>query len=116
MGLDIGLEAAGFEAAVCVEIDKAAVQTIKTNRPRCTVLAKSIRELSGNEIARAGSLEGKELPLVVGGPPCQAFSVIGNRGGLNDDRGQLLFEFLRMIRELNPQTFLMENVRNLLKK
>lgn len=114
MGLDLGLEAAGFSPAVCVENDKAAVQTIRLNRPNLPVLAVGVEGVTGPDLLKAGSFVAGSVPLVVGGPPCQAFSVIGNRKGLLDGRGQLLFEFVRIVNELRPDVFVMENVRGLL--
>jgi len=113
MGLDLGLEMAGFEAAVCVESDPDAVATIRHNRPALPILG-DITELSGSDIRRAGKFSKGVLPLVVGGPPCQAFSVFGNREGLEDSRGRLIVEFIRVVSELRPQVFVMENVRGLL--
>lgn len=114
MGLDLGLEEAGFETAVCVENDKEAVATIKYNKPSLSVFDCSITEVKGRELKTAGGFSDKAIPLVAGGPPCQAFSVFGNRLGIEDSRGQLIFEFIRIIDELKPTTFLMENVRGLL--
>ncbi len=114
MGLDIGLESAGFETATCVENDKEAVRTIRHNKPELPVFDYSIEEVSGDELLVASNMVGKEVPLVVGGPPCQAFSVFGNRLGIKDARGQLVFEFIRIVKETKPATFLMENVRGLL--
>jgi DNA (cytosine-5)-methyltransferase 1 len=114
MGLDLGLEKANFQCAVCVENDSDAVKTIRHNRPDIHVFHESIVNVSGADLLKASQFESDELDLVVGGPPCQAFSVFGNRLGIEDARGQLLFEFLRIIKETNPKTFLMENVRGLL--
>jgi len=113
MGLDLGLEAAGFRPAVCVENDPEAANTIKLNRPKLTVL-NDITEVSGRQLRNAGKFDNRALPLVAGGPPCQAFSVFGNRKGTGDARGRVLFEFVRLISELQPHTFVMENVRGLL--
>lgn len=113
MGLDLGLEAAGFEAAVCVENDPLAVETIKLNRPKLPVLG-DIVSLTGSDIRDAGCFENTEIALVAGGPPCQAFSVFGNRKGIEDSRGALILEYIRIISELRPHVFLMENVRGLL--
>lgn len=112
MGLDIGLEYEGFETAICVENDVDAINTIKANKPNVPVLG-DIREITGDNIRKESNLKG-EIPLVAGGPPCQAFSICGNRNGLNDSRGKLIFEFIRIVDELRPQIFLMENVRGLL--
>lgn len=113
MGLDLGLEMAGFESGVCVESDPEAVNTIKINRPNLPVLG-DIRNVSGEKLRAIANCANQEVPLVAGGPPCQAFSVFGNREGIRDIRGQLLFEFIRIIDELRPLTFIMENVRGLL--
>uniref|UniRef100_UPI00188D87D7 DNA cytosine methyltransferase n=1 Tax=Vibrio anguillarum TaxID=55601 RepID=UPI00188D87D7 len=112
MGLDLGIEQAGFEAAVCVEIDKAAIKTIKKNRPNLPVIEKSVAEVSGVEIKNITGID--EIDLLAGGPPCQAFSVFGNRLGIEDARGQLIFEYLRLVEELKPKVFIMENVRGLM--
>jgi len=114
MGLDLGLEMAGFEPGVCVENDKEAVRTIKFNRPDLPVFDTSIVDVNGKELKKAAKFGRTRVPLVAGGPPCQAFSVFGNRLGIEDARGQLVFEFMRIVQETQPATFLMENVRGLL--
>jgi DNA (cytosine-5)-methyltransferase 1 len=115
MGLDLGLEKAGFETIYCVENNEKAVKTIKHNRPDLQVFNGSITELNGNDIRKSCGLSKDEaIPLLAGGPPCQAFSVFGNRLGIEDARGQLVFEFIRLVKELRPEYFLMENVRGLL--
>lgn len=114
MGMDLGIEMAGFQLAACVENDRAAVETIRTNRPSLPLFSKSVTDVSGDELLTAAGVRGGDLPLLVGGPPCQAFSVMGTRRGLQDERGMLLFEYLRLVRELNPRVFIMENVRGLL--
>lgn len=113
MGLDLGLEKVGFEPLVCNEIDKMAVQTIRLNRPKLPVLDCSIEDITGIGIRTLANIGSDEIPLVAGGPPCQSFSVYGNRNGSHDGRGKLVFEYLRLIDELRPKTFLMENVRGL---
>lgn len=112
-GLDIGFERAGFQTAVAVEIDPACCDTLRTNRPQWTVINKSITEVSGQEILTAGNLKVGEAALVIGGPPCQSFSLAGMRKGLEDDRGKLLFEFVRIVRETLPKGFVLENVKGL---
>lgn len=113
MGLDLGLEQSGFTPLICNEIDDAAVKTIRHNRPKIPVITESISSIAGKKLEEVTGRSLNELPLVVGGPPCQAFSVYGNRKGTEDSRGQLVFEYLRIISELRPKTFLMENVRGL---
>lgn len=112
MGLDLGLEQAGFVPAVYVESDPEAIQTIRLNRPALPGLG-DITQVLGTDLRQIGKLT-DELALVAGGPPCQAFSVFGKRAGIHDIRGQLVFEFARLINELQPHVFIMENVRGLL--
>ncbi len=114
MGLDLGLERAGFETRVCVENDSDACQTIKRNRPDLPLVSGSIVDTTGEELTALANLDNRDVPLVVGGPPCQAFSVFGKRQGLADTRGQMLLEYVRIIDEVRPRVFIMENVRGLL--
>lgn len=114
MGLDLGLEEAGFESRVAVEFDVDAAKTIRHNRPELPLVDRSIELTDGRELLRLSGLKKGEVPLVVGGPPCQAFSVIGKRRGLEDRRGQMVYEFIRIIDETQPRSFVMENVRGML--
>lgn len=112
-GLDIGFEKAGFSIAVAVEADPSCCDTLKTNRPNLPIINKDITETTSEEILEAGNLKPLEAALVIGGPPCQSFSLAGLRKGLNDDRGKLLFEFVRIVRETLPIGFVLENVKGL---
>jgi len=112
-GLDIGFENAGFSIAVAVEIDASCCDTLKTNRPDLSVINKNIMEVTSEEILKAANLEPLEAALVIGGPPCQSFSLAGLRKGLDDERGKLLFEFVRIVRETLPVGFVLENVKGL---
>jgi DNA (cytosine-5)-methyltransferase 1 len=112
MGLDLGLEQAGIFASLCNEINKDAVNTIKYNRPNVAVVEKSLVDLTIEEIKSYIDIE--SVDVVVGGPPCQSFSVFGNRKGIQDLRGQLIFEYFRVVDEVKPKAFIMENVRGLL--
>lgn len=113
MGLDLGLEQAGFQTIVCNEIDQAAVKTIQRNRPKMPVISDSVATVTRATLEGTAKQPLGQIDLVAGGPPCQAFSVYGKRQGTNDSRGQLIFEFIRLVSELQPKTFLMENVRGL---
>lgn len=114
MGLDLGLEAAGLAIAVAVECDPVAVQTIKLNKPRLPVIPKRIEDVPTSEIRRVGKIKRGDTLIVVGGPSCQAFSTAGQRRSFEDPRGQMFREFIRVVRELKPRFFVMENVRGLL--
>lgn len=113
MGLDLGLEEAGFRCVACNEIDEIAVQTIRLNRPTLPVLDHSVEQVTADSLSSAVGHDVRGLDLVVGGPPCQAFSSYGQRRGLYDGRGKMIFEYFRLIDEVRPKTFLMENVRGL---
>jgi DNA (cytosine-5)-methyltransferase 1 len=113
MGLDIGLEKAGFNIVVCNEIDKAAISTIEENRPKLPVLKQSIEDINLEKLSSAAGFDVKNIPLMSGGPPCQSFSVYGNRQGIKDTRGKLIFEYTRLVEEVQPKFFIMENVRGL---
>jgi DNA (cytosine-5)-methyltransferase 1 len=114
MGLDLGLEQAGFETILCSEIDKACRQTILSNKPKIALLS-DIRNYSPQQIREAAGLALKdEIDVVVGGPPCQAFSTAGKRMSLDDSRGNVLITFIETIIELNPKYAVIENVRGIL--
>ena len=113
MGLDIGLGRAGFECSVCNEIDPLAVGTIRLNRPGLPVVTDPAEGVTAAALSEAAGFDVRGIGLLAGGPPCQAFSVFGQRRGLRDGRGRLVFEFLRLVGEVRPRAFLMENVRGL---
>lgn len=114
MGLDLGLEAAGLRVAVAVECNPIAVATIRANRPDLPVIDRKIEDVTTAEILEAAGLKPEEAFAVVGGPSCQAFSTAGARSSLSDPRGTLFQHFARIVREAQPQFFVMENVRGLL--
>lgn len=117
MGLDLGLEAAGFQTLAAVELDRAARATIHANTahwPRPPFIAADITTLSANDLLAATGLKRGEVTLVSGGPPCQPFSTAGRREALNDPRGSLFRDFLRVVEGTQPRFFVMENVRGLL--
>jgi DNA (cytosine-5)-methyltransferase 1 len=114
MGLDLGLEAEGFEIAVAVECNQFAAATIRKNRPGIPLIEKKIEEVSTEEILNKAGLKVGEPAVVTGGPSCQSFSTAGQRTSLTDPRGVLFREFLRVVRESRPRFFVMENVRGIL--
>jgi len=116
MGLDLGLEAAGFEVVVAIECDPHAAETIRINRPDLPVIQKKLEDVTSKEILEKAGLKVGGDFVVVGGPSCQAFSTAGRRESLGDaqGRGGLFREFIRVVRESKPRFFVMENVRGLL--
>jgi DNA (cytosine-5)-methyltransferase 1 len=111
-GMSLGFEQAGFHVAASVEIDPIHCAIHKFNFPDCTVIPRSVAELSGAEIRRLAGLEGQEIDCVFGGPPCQGFSMIGHRV-LDDPRNSLVMDFVRIVTELDANTFVFENVKGL---
>ena len=116
-GLDYGLEAAGFETAVCLEMDRYCCDTLRKNR-NWPVLEGLIENFPTSHILAAGSLVEKEAALLVGGPPCQPFSKSGYwKSGdsmrLGDPRANTLEEYMRVLEEALPYAFIIENVYGL---
>lgn len=113
MGLDLGIEKAGFDIKVCCEMNKHAAQTIRNNT-NIPVIEADINKISTQKILEEAKLKREEVDLVVGGPPCQAFSSAGMRRGLSDFRGNVIIQYLRVVSEIQPRYFILENVRGLL--
>lgn len=114
MGLDIGLEQAGFEVLLCCEVDNACRKTILKNKPQIALIG-DLRDYSAVQIRESAGLGTKdEIDLVVGGPPCQAFSTAGKRKGFEDMRGNVFLTFIDRILELKPKFAVIENVRGIL--
>lgn len=111
--MDIGFHAAGFKTAVAVEQDSSCCATLRKNMPEVPVIEGDIAALKTLDILTAADLQPLEAALVVGGPPCQSFSLAGKRMGLDDPRGRLVLEFLRVVREALPVAFVMENVKGM---
>ncbi|MFD0773499.1 DNA cytosine methyltransferase [Streptomonospora algeriensis] len=115
MGIDLGLEDAGFSIRFAADNMSAAKETIAYNRPSLPLYGEDIRLLTGNEIRKMSGLGRDEIDLFVGGPPCQSFSTAGRRLSLEDkEKGSLVFEFARLLDETKPKAFIMENVKGLL--
>lgn len=117
-GLDLGLEQAGFEARVAVEVDRWARETLATNRAHFRAgpvpLLEDITAHTPEQVMQAAGLRRGEAALVAGGPPCQSFSTAGRRGSLGDPRGGLFANFAAIVEAARPRFFIMENVRGLL--
>lgn len=108
-GLGLGFEQAGFDIAAAVELDPIHSAVHSYNFPNCVTLCSDATLLTGDEISRRA---GRAIDVVVGGAPCQGFSLIGRRA-LDDPRNQLVNHFLRLVVELQPAVFVLENVRGL---
>lgn len=125
-GLDIGLEQAGFRTVVCVENDINCRTTLRHNRPEWLLFDNpiqikdgrmlerqpgDIRKIEVGELLEFSGLQKGKVALVVGGAPCQPFSNIGKKQGENDEKnGDLFLEFVRMVKGIEPEAFIFENV------
>ena len=125
-GLDIGLEESGFQTAICVEYDVDCRETLRYNRPEWKLfedgikiekgiiknrIPGDIRDIDVDELLKIACLKKGEASLVVGGAPCQPFSNIGKKLGKNDQKnGDLFLEFVRMVKGIQPEAFIFENV------
>lgn len=114
MGLDLGIERAGFDIRLTCESDKFCRQTITINRPN-TALLGDINDYEPDDIIKAASLTSEDdIDLIVGGPPCQAFSTAGKRKAFDDNRGNVFLKYLNLALSLKPKYIVIENVRGLL--
>lgn len=107
-GLSLGLKRAGFQVAACVELNRDAMDTYSNHDTRATHLNEDVRSIDFNRYRGV-------VDLVSGGPPCQPFSVGGLRKAHADSR-DMIPEFVRCLREVRPEAFLMENVPGLMLK
>lgn len=116
-GLDEGLHNAGFTPLFCSEIDKHAHESLKNwcdSRSVSPILATDINEVSAHALKAQLGLKVGELDLLAGGPPCQSFSLIGNRKSLEDARGILLYKMIDFAKVFKPKAVLIEQVKGLL--
>lgn len=111
-GLDIGLGLAGVDIVLGQDVEPSCVQTMKANGHKG--ILGDIRAIDAVSILSAAGMTPGEPFLVCGGPPCQPFSTAGKRLGVNDPRGSLFADFVRMIDKMRPRFFVMENVKGLL--
>jgi DNA (cytosine-5)-methyltransferase 1 len=116
-GLDFGFEAAGFETAVAVEIDRACCRMLRANRS-WPVIERDIHAVTTAELLEEAGLRAGEPDVLIGGPPCQPFSksgywATGDAKRLGDQRADTLAAYLRILEEAQPRAFLLENVYGL---
>lgn len=111
-GLSLGFEQAGFDIVAAVEVDPVHAAVHKFNFPNCAVLARSVADLSANDIREQAQIGSRRVDVVFGGAPCQGFSLIGHRV-LDDPRNSLVREFVRIVAELDASYFVFENVKGL---
>lgn len=104
-GIELGFKKAGFDISWANEIDKNASITYRHNHKH-ELFEKDLKDLKTSEV--------NPIDILTGGFPCQAFSIAGQRKGFEDDRGNVFFEILRFVDDLNPKIIFLENVKNLI--
>lgn len=106
-GLDLGFEKAGFEIVYANEYDKSIWETYEKNHTT---------PLDHRDIRKIDSSELPDCDGIIGGPPCQSWSEAGSLKGINDSRGQLFYDFIRILKDKKPKFFVAENVSGMLSK
>ena len=106
-GLDLGFEKAGFKIVAANEFDKKIWATYEKNH-NVPLIKGDIRNIPSNEFP--------ECDGIIGGPPCQSWSEAGSLKGIEDPRGQLFYEYIRILKDKNPKFFLAENVKGMMSK
>lgn len=106
-GLDLGFEKAGFNVVVANEFDKNIWKTFKVNHPNTKLIEGDIRNIKEEDLL--DNVDG-----IIGGPPCQSWSEAGSLKGIDDDRGKLFYEYIRILKNKQPKFFLAENVSGML--
>lgn len=130
-GLDLGFRSSGFDVACSVELEQWACDTLRLNHPGTCVIGPpnhsgNVKKLTTEDIYSLAKIEPGSIDVIIGGPPCQPFSVAASQRFLSDDKrfkrkgfkdsikGTLLFDFIKFIEEIKPRAFLLENVPGLL--
>jgi DNA-methyltransferase (dcm) len=106
-GLDFGFKKAGFSISVANEFDKTIWDTFEKNHPTTKLIKSDIRNISDSEFP-------DEIDGIIGGPPCQSWSEAGTLKGIDDPRGQLFYDYIRILKDKKPKFFLAENVSGML--
>ncbi|EAZ92160.1 DNA cytosine methyltransferase [Crocosphaera chwakensis] len=108
-GMTLGFEQAGFDVLASVEIDPIHCSIHHYNFPFWTTICTSVTKITANQIRELSKIKNKPIDVVFGGPPCQGFSLMGKRS-LEDGRNSLVKHFIRLVIELQPKYFIIENV------
>ena len=109
----MGAARAGFEVAIAIDLDPYAIDAHKRNFPHAKHLRRNVANITGDELLQIAKLSHGELVGIIGGPPCQGFSIMG-RQRKNDSRNPLFFHFFRLVSEVKPLFFVAENVPGIL--
>lgn len=113
-GFSKGFEQAGFNVRFGIDMWKDATITYQHNFPNAVVLNEDITNISGNDILEKSNMSSEEVDVIIGGPPCQGFSVSGKRM-IDDERNKLYKSYVQIVSEIKPKIFVMENVPGLVR-
>jgi DNA (cytosine-5)-methyltransferase 1 len=113
-GSSLGYRWAGYDELLAIDFDKNSCETFRLNFPEVTIWQRDITQVTGKEIMDFCKIKNEELDVLDGSPPCQGFSSAGKRE-VTDERNDLFLHFIRLINELKPKVFLMENVSGMTK-
>ncbi|MBD3255372.1 MAG: DNA (cytosine-5-)-methyltransferase [Candidatus Lokiarchaeota archaeon] len=111
-GLSYGFERAGFKIGLAVEKEKSFSESFMYNHPNCLCLNEDITKLECEHVAK-NYIKNKKIDGIIGGPPCQGFSTVGNRK-IDDPRNTLIYFFMQWVDYFKPNFYLMENVSGIL--
>jgi len=113
-GSSLGYKWAGFEELLAIDFDPHVIECFKANFPEVPVWHKSVIDITGQEIMSFCKIKLGELDVFDGSPPCQGFSTAGKRN-VNDSRNDLFSHYYRLVTEIEPKVFVMENVSGMAK-
>ncbi len=111
-GMSLGFEQSGFDVAASIEYDPIHCSTHEFNFPNCATICRSVADIDAKYIRQNSRIGDSDVDVLLGGAPCQGFSLIGKRA-LDDPRNSLVYHFVRLVLELRAKYFVFENVRGL---
>ncbi len=112
-GMSLGFEQAGFDVLAAFDVEEFNIQTHSINFPETKAVVADLSSVTGDDLRSMAALGCRDIDVVFGGPPCQGFSVGGKRD-LKDKRNLLLYDFAKLVRQIRPKYFVMENVKGLM--
>ena len=112
-GMSLGFEQAGFDVVAGFDADERSLRAYARNFPHAAARQTDLRKVSGDVVRTLAGIGHRTVDVVFGGPPCQGFSLMGKRSP-DDPRNSLIFDFARLVRQMRPRYFVMENVTGLM--
>jgi len=117
-GMALGLQQAGISVVGIVEMDRSCLSTLVANKekafPDAEIIDAGVSKVTGESLLRRIGMEKGQIDLLSGGPPCQGFSFANIKRSIDDPRSKLMWHFVRLVGEIKPRYFIIENVPGLL--